>query len=158
MNKKQFLIATVAALLSVSSVSATDITGVTGNNGIFNIDPSHVNGDVGYRQYDNFNLSQGDIANLIFKYGNSRDIETFINLVNNGVKIDGILNTMRDGNFYNGHAVFITPGGMAIGASGVLNVGTLSVITPTEEKYNTLKGEYDARNYTNINNISNLIN
>lgn len=100
MNKKQFLIATVAALLSVSSVSATDITGVTGNNGIFNIDPSHVNGDVGYRQYDNFNLSQGDIANLIFKYGNSRDIETFINLVNNGVKIDGILNTMRDGNFY----------------------------------------------------------
>lgn len=158
MNKKQFLIATVAALLSVSSVSATDITGVTGNNGIFNIDPSHVNGDVGYRQYDNFNLSQGDIANLIFKYGNSRDIETFINLVNNGVKIDGILNTMRDGNFYNGHAVFITPGGMAIGASGVLNVGTLSVITPTEEKYNTLKGEYDARNYTNINNISNLLN
>ena len=87
MNKKQFLIATVAALLSVSSVSAaTDITGITGNNGIFNIDPSHVNGDVGYRQYDKFNLSQGDIANLIFKYGNSRDIETFINLVNNGVK------------------------------------------------------------------------
>ena len=158
MNKKQFIIATVAALLSVSSVSATDITGVTGNNGIFNIDPSHVNGDVGYRQFDNFNLSKGDIANLIFKYGNSRDIETFINLVNNGVKVDGILNTMRDGNFYNGHAVFITPGGMAIGASGVLNVGSLSVITPTEDKYNTLKGEYDARNYTNINNISNLLN
>ena len=29
MNKKQFFIAAVAALLSVSSVSATDITGVT---------------------------------------------------------------------------------------------------------------------------------
>ena len=97
MNKKQFLIATVAALLSVSSVSATDITGVTGNNGIFNIDPSHVNGDVGYRQYDNFNLSQGDIANLIFKDGNTaRNLETFINLVQNGVTINGILNTMRD--------------------------------------------------------------
>ena len=119
MNKKQLFIVAVAAVLSVSSVQATDITGITGNNGIFNIDPAHVNGDVGYRQYDNFNSSQGDIANLIYKYGNSRDIETFINLVNSGVKIDGILNTMRDGNFYNGHAVFITPGGMAIGASGV---------------------------------------
>ena len=158
MNKKQLFIVAVAAVLSVSSVQATDITGITGNNGIFNIDPAHVNGDVGYRQYDNFNLSQGDIANLIYKYGNSRDIETFINLVNSGVKIDGILNTMRDGNFYNGHAVFITPGGMAIGASGVLNVGSLSVITPTQDNYNTLKGEYDARNYTNINNISNLLN
>lgn len=159
MNKKQLIIAAIAATLSVSGAfAATDITGVTGNNGVFNITPDKLNGEVGYRKYDNFNLSAGDIANLIYKYGNSRDINTFINLVQNGVKIDGILNTMRDGNFYNGQAVFITPGGMAVGASGVLNVGSLSVITPTNDAYNNLKSEYTSNNFTNINNISSLLN
>lgn len=159
MNKKQLIIAAIVATLSVSGAfAATDITGVTGNNGIFNITPDKLNGEVGYRKYDNFNLSAGDIANLIYKYGNSRDINTFINLVQNGVKIDGILNTMRDGNFYNGQAVFITPGGMTVGASGVLNVGSLSVITPTNDAYNSLKGEYASNNFANINNISSLLN
>lgn len=159
MNKKQLIIAAIAATLSVSGAfAATDITGVTGNNGVFNITPDKLNGEVGYRKYDNFSLSAGDIANLIYKYGNSRDINTFINLVQNGVKIDGILNTMRDGNFYNGQAVFITPGGMTVGASGVLNVGSLSVITPTNDAYNSLKGEYASNNFANINNISSLLN
>lgn len=159
MNKKQLIIAAIAATLSVSGAfAATDITGVNGNNGVFNITPDKLNGEVGYRKYDNFNLSAGDIANLIYKYGNSRDINTFINLVQNGVKIDGILNTMRDGNFYNGQAVFITPGGMTVGASGVLNVGSLSVITPTNDAYNSLKGEYASNNFVNINNISSLLN
>lgn len=159
MNKKQLIIAAIAATLSVSGAfAATDITGVNGNNGVFNITPDKLNGEVGYRKYDNFNLSAGDIANLIYKYGNSRDINTFINLVQNGVKIDGILNTMRDGNFYNGQAVFITPGGMTVGASGVLNVGSLSVITPTNDAYNSLKSEYASNNFANINNISSLLN
>lgn len=159
MNKKQLIIAAIAATLSVSGAfAATDITGVTGNNGVFNITPDKLNGEVGYRKYDNFNLSAGDIANLIYKYGNSRDINTFINLVQTGVKIDGILNTMRDGNFYNGQAVFITPGGMTVGASGVLNVGSLSVITPTNDAYKSLKGEYASNNFANINNISSLLN
>lgn len=157
MNKKQLFIAAVAAVLSVSSVSATDITGVTGVNGVYNIEAQKTNGDVAFRQYNNFNLSEGDIANLMYKYG-TKDIETFINLVNNGVNINGILNTVRDGNFYNGHAVFITPGGMAIGASGVLNVGSLSVSTPTQSAYDALKGEYAAGTYDNIMNVSKLLN
>lgn len=165
MNKKQLLIAAMAAVLSVSGANAaSDITGVTGSpvsggGNIFNINPEKVSADIGYRQYENFILEHGDIANLLFHDKISgRDLETFINLVNNGVKIDGILNTMRGNDFYNGHAVFITPGGMTIGASGVLNVGTLSVITPESNRYNALKSEYESGNYSNINNISTLLN
>ena len=158
MNKKQLFIAAIAAVMSVSCVNATDITGITGNNGIYNINPEKVNGEVGYRKYNNFNLTEGDIANLIYKFNNSKDINTFINLVQSGVNINGILNTVRDGSFYNGRAVFITPGGMTIGASGVLNVGSLAVATPTSPAYNKLTSEYAAGNYTNINNISHLLN
>lgn len=160
MNKKQLLIAAVATVLSVSCANATStITDfANGGSGTFNIDPAKINGDVGYRQYQDFTLGKGDIANLIFKYNNTKDINTFINLVQNGVNVNGILNTMRDGNFYNGHAVFISPNGLTVGSSGVLNVGTLSVATPTTSAYNQLSKEYAAGNYDNINNVSHLLN
>lgn len=160
MNKKQLLIAAVATVLSVSCANATStIDGfANGSNGTFNIDPAKINGDVGYRKYNNFTVGEGDVANLIFKYQNTKDINTFINLVQNGVNVNGILNTMRDGNFYNGHAVFISPNGLTVGASGVLNVGTLSVTTPTTSAYNKLLTEYAAGNYENINNVSHLLN
>ena len=158
MNKKQLIIAAMAAVLSVTGANATSITGVSGSNGVYDINPAKVNGDVGYRAYDNFSVSSGDVANLIYKYnlGDQRNIETFINLVKNGVDIQGALNTVRNGNFYNGHAVFITPGGLTIGSSGVLNVGRLSVATPTTSDFNSLKGQYDADNFVNINQISQL--
>lgn len=159
MNKRRLVVAALAVALSVTSASASDITGITGVNGVFNINPDQINGDVGYRQYDNFNLSQGDIANLIFqgiKNGSIRNIEAFVNLVQNKIDINGIVNSMRDGKFHNGHAIFISPNGMTIGASGVLNVGTLSVATPTQQKYNELLNGYKVGDFTDINQISKL--
>ena len=124
------------------SVVASDISGVTGNNGVYNINPTHSNGDVGFRHYENFNLSKGDIANLIYKYG-ATDIETFVNMVDNQININGIVNTMRDNNFYNGKAIFISPNGMVVGASGVLNVGSLGVYAPSQGNYDTLRLKQD---------------
>ena len=124
---------------------------VTGENGVYNIDPTARNGNVGYRKYENFDVSAGDVANLIYKYG-SKDIETFVNLVDNQININGIVNTMRDGNFYNGKAVFISPNGMVVGASGVLNVGSLSVATPTTEDFNAFK------NAPNTNTLGDVLN
>lgn len=139
MSKKTTRLSVAALLMALTfvmqqslttSVQATDITGITGNNGVFNIDPSGANAGIGFREYQNFTLSKGDIANLIFKYGTS-DISKFVNLVDNQININGLVNTVRDGNFYNGEAIFVSPNGMVVGESGVLNVGSLSVLTPT---------------------------
>lgn len=134
MNKKQLLIAALATIMSISAASATNITGANLQNGVYNISPEKINGDVGYRQYSNFDLSQGDVAKLIYqghKSGELRDLGTFINLVGNEVKINGVLNAVKaDGT---GHAVFITPTGFTVGGSGVINAGTLSVITPIQQ-------------------------
>ena len=162
MNKKQLIIAALATILSVSAANATStITGITnGGSGTFNINPLKANGDVGYRYYDNFKLGQGDIANLIFRMqnGDQRAINTFINLVGGSDKaqINGILNSIRDGSFFDGHTVFMTKNGLTIGSKGVVNVGTLSVLAPTN--FDKIKSEYDAGNYTNINNISAMRN
>lgn len=159
MNKKQLIIAAMATALTISAAHATNITGVNGNNGIYNIDPGMVSGDVGYRQYTNFDLSEGHTANLIFqgyKNGEVRNINSFINLVQNGIKVNGIVNTMRNNNFFNGHAIFISPNGMTVGSSGVLNVGQLSVIAPTQNKFNELTSAYGTKDFETLNKVSKL--
>lgn len=159
MNKKQLIIAAMATALTISAAHATNITGVTGNNGIYNIDPGMVSGDVGYRQYTDFDLSAGHTANLIFqgyKNGEIRNINSFINLVQNQIKVNGILNTMRGNNFFNGHAIFISPNGLTVGSSGVLNVGQLSVIAPTQNKFNELTSAYGTKDFETLNQVSKL--
>ena len=69
-------------------------------------------------------------------------LNTFISLVNGQVNINGIVNALQQvgGGLKNdGNMIFISPQGMVVGASGVLNVGSLSVITPTQSNYDTLK-------------------
>ncbi|MBO6087417.1 leukotoxin LktA family filamentous adhesin [bacterium] len=152
--KKTELVIAIALFLSIIPVQATDISGVTGNNGVYNITPEMMSGDVGFRQYENFNLSEGDVANLIFNKttnGQNDKLESFVNLVNNKVDINGILNTVRNGEYYNGNAIFITPNGFTVGASGVLNVGSLSVATPTIATYNRLLDEYSKEDLQGIN-------
>ena len=131
-----------------SGAHASMITGIApehGSNGnIYNIDPSVLNGDIGFRLYEEFQLDKGDIANLIFKYG-EKNVEKFVNLVDNTININGIVNTMRDGNFYNGQAIFVSPNGMVVGASGVLNVGSLTVLTPDQNKFDQFKTDYEIR-------------
>ena len=128
---------------------ATNITGVTGNNGVYNINPTDIKGNVGFRNYSNFNLSEGDIANLIFKHGSS-NLAKFVNLVDGKININGIVNTMRDGNFYNGQAIFVSPQGMVVGASGVLNVGSLAVYTPSTADYKDYKANYMTKDLSSV--------
>ena len=142
--RKLFSATVIAAFLTqqmlIVPALASDISNVTGQNGVYNIDPTGINSDVGFRKYANFKLSEGDIANFIMNYDGT-DISKFVNLVNTRIDINGIVNTLRaDGAFSNGGLVFISPEGMVVGASGVLNVGSLSVLTPTQEDYQKFKG------------------
>lgn len=159
MKKSKIVSFAIALVLTAQYAFASNISGIAGNNGVFNINPEIATGDTGFRHYENFYLSQGDIANLIFKYG-TRGLDKFVNLVDNTINIQGIVNTMRDNNFYNGHAIFISPNGMIVGEGGVLNVGTLSVLTPTATTYDKLKENpksFKLKNYQNETNADILI-
>ncbi|MBR1461702.1 leukotoxin LktA family filamentous adhesin, partial [bacterium] len=127
----------------------SEITGITaGGSGTFNIDPTSIDGNVGFRSYDVFNLSEGDIANLIY----TGQMDTFVNLMqNNAFNINGIINTMNaDGGFANGKAVFVSPKGVVVGASGVLNVGSLGMYTPSPDKYNSLSNSLNAATWNSF--------
>ncbi len=114
--------------------------GITQNGNTYNIEAAKTSGSTGFRHYDKFNLTQGDVANLIYKDNYTK----FVNLVNNQVNINGIVNTMKGNNFYNGHAIFVSPNGIVIGASGVLNVGSLSLLTPSQSKFDDFKSAYNS--------------
>ena len=119
----------VQQTMTLSVFAASTISGVTnGGSGSFNIDPTAKNNGTGFRHYQDFNVGKGDVANLNFA-----DINTFVNMVDNQVVINGIVNSVRNNGFYNGKAVFISPNGMVVGASGVINVGSLGVYTPTSK-------------------------
>ena len=130
-----------SSITAAGAVSGDAVHEVNGNK-IFDLAPSAANGDVGFRHYNNFKLGEGDIANLLFNYAGG-NIEKFVNFVNNKIEINGLLNTMRGNNFYDGAAIFVSPNGMVIGSSGVLNVGSLSVLTPSQKEYERFSGMGD---------------
>lgn len=165
--KKRTLIAVAATLaiaMSVGCANATNITGATKSGSTYTVKPQDINGNVGYRKYDNFNLSKGDVANMDFRGTKiqggkevTKDVKSFINLVGNKVQIDGVLNSTKNGSFYNGNAIFITPGGFAVGSSGVVNVGQLHVATPSTANYNKLIKNYGTtEGFKAINNVSKI--
>ena len=120
----------------------------TGNT--YNISPESIDNKVGFREYSKFNLTEGDIANLIY----SGNMETFVNMMHNdSFTINGVVNTMKDSNFYNGKAVFISPKGVVVGASGVLNIGSLGIYQPdpaNNEFYNNLRSNKTAVNFNSF--------
>jgi len=134
----------VALLLQMVTVNAqaSDISGVnpmqSGGSNIYNINPEKVNSSgLGFRQYEKFNLSNGDAANFIMT-----DISKFVNLVDSKVNINGLVNTVNaDFSKSNGGLVFVSPEGFVVGSTGVLNVGSLSVYTPDSNSYKKLSSD-----------------
>ena len=130
-------------LLNVApAFAATNITGVSGNNGVYNIEAAKISGDTGFRQYTDFTLDNGDVANLQFRKG-GQDYGKFVNMVDNQININGIVNSVRGDAFYNGHAIFVSPQGIVVGASGVLNVGSLTMAAPHKDKYDDFKEAFN---------------
>ena len=164
MSKKQLAVSLVSSALILQAAcysaafAASSIIGsggaltVSPETGAYDIRPEAIKGDTGFRKFSKFELGQGDVANFIFRALNEKvqtgsgetgytDISKFVSLVDGQVKINGIINALDNlnGNLSNGHLIFVTPNGMVVGSSGVLNVGSLSVFTPTTDSYNLLK-------------------
>ena len=133
-----FVLACSMMFFNVAPVFATNITDVQGNNGVYNINAAKVSGSTGFRHYKDFSLDNGHVANLKFDQGYNK----FVNLVDKQVNINGIVNSVKNNAFYNGHAIFVSPNGIVVGASGVLNVGSLTIATPSSGKYNDLRSAY----------------
>ena len=86
-----------------------------------------VQGAVGYNSFDRFNVDAGKVVNLHLPGGTDH----LLNLVHNQrTTIDGMLNAVKGGQI-GGHVLIANPHGIVVGSQGVVNVGALSLMTPT---------------------------
>ncbi len=143
------------------AIAESNISGVAnGQSGSFDIHPDIANGDFGFKHYGNFELGKGDVANLIFALKNGDiSVDKFVNLVDNRIIINGVLNGILKNGDIGGHAIFVSPNGMAVGASGVINVGSLTAIAPTQQAYtkymvDSAIGSALPEGYTHENNLA----
>lgn len=100
---------------------------------VHNIDPEKVvSNDFAYNRFKEFDLNQGHIANLSFG-----GASTLANLVNKQININGIVNAVKNGNI-DGHLIFLSPDGIAVGSSGVINAGQFTGLVPTRTAFDAL--------------------
>ncbi len=96
-----------------------------------------VNGRNAFNSFSRFDVNPGNTVNLHVPDA----ARNLLNLVHDkGTRIDGTLNALQNGRV-GGNVFFANPHGMVVGASGVVNVGALSVTTPTPQFMN---GFFDA--------------
>src|SRR5690348_16524625 len=88
-----------------------------------------ISGGNAFNSFSQFQLGGGNTANLYVPNGASN----LINLVRDGqTVINGTLNAYKNGSI-GGNVYFEDPFGFVVGAGGVINVGSLTVNTPTQQ-------------------------
>ena len=90
--------------------------------------------------FKDFNLSANDIANMYFntKVPDGADRANLVNFVNDRIDINGTVNAIQNKQI-GGNLFFLSKDGMAVGKSGVINTGSLYVMTPTADYIDNMK-------------------
>ncbi|MBP6194337.1 MAG: leukotoxin LktA family filamentous adhesin, partial [Methyloversatilis sp.] len=119
------------------------LTTVTTAGAVTDVRTGTISGNAGFNSFKSFNVNAGHTANLHVPAG-------AVNLVNivrdTRTDIQGTLNAIRDGRI-GGNVYFANPHGFVVGAGGVVNVGSLSVSTPTQgfvDRFFNAAGQPDA--------------
>ena len=160
-------------VMSPTAVDALDITDANKQTvyaptkeGIYNIYAQKIHNKNAINEFEKFQLDANHIANLYFHIeGGTINAENLLNFVNTRIDINGTLNAIKDGKI-GGNLFFLSPGGMVVGKSGVINTGSLYVMAPSwtqnlkdkdQRSYEILKGNFATGAYedTELEGIKN---
>ena len=85
---------------------------------------------VGLNAFKHFELGNNQIANLYFKTSptDTNVLNSLVNTVENQISISGTVNAVRNGKI-GGNLYFLSRNGMVVGSTGVINAGSLTVMT-----------------------------
>ena len=149
---------------SINKVNNNGSIEVNGN--VTNIWADKVVSNSAVNVFKDFQLDANNIANMYFntKGGSGADAANLVNFVNSRIDINGTVNAVKD-NKIGGNLFFLSKDGMAVGKSGVINTGSLYVMTPAtgidinSQEYNYtyegLRGTFDSGSEANINTALN---
>lgn len=140
-------LAAMGVAMAPALADASTVTKVGGENEfkdsstkVANIYAMGQKGKVATNIFSDFKLDAGHIANLYFKTkDSSTESENLVNLVNSKVDISGTVNAVKN-NTIGGNLFFISPKGIAVGKTGVINAGSLTMLTPTDDAFEKMLG------------------
>lgn len=105
-------------------------TNVAINGNVTDVTTTKVINKTAINVFDKYQVSQGNVVNMWFGTKDSSSNANLVNLVNSKIDINGTVNAVQnkkiDGNMY-----FLSSEGIAVGAGGVINAGSLTLMTPT---------------------------
>lgn len=102
-------------------------------DGVANIWADRVVDKTAVNVFNKFNLSQNEIANMYFGLKDTKhDAANLVNFVNDRIDINGTVNAIQNSQI-GGNLFFLSKDGMVVGKSGVINTGSLYVMTPTPD-------------------------
>ena len=115
---------------NITLPNSLDKTYLQNGSNVAHIYAEQASGDVGLNRFKTFEVGAGQIANLYFKTSatDTNHLNTLVNTVQEQISISGTVNGIKDGNV-GGNLYFLSPKGMVVGSSGVINAGALTVIT-----------------------------
>nr|MDT0250780.1 leukotoxin LktA family filamentous adhesin [Endozoicomonas sp.] len=128
--------ATIGLLLSGSALAVEhdiqavgDFTGVTSNNNIHEITSKKMSGTSAINVFNKFVVGSSHTVNLQVP----DNADKLVNIVrgSEAPAVHGIMNSYKSGSL-GGDVVFASSAGFLVGESGVVNVGSLSIKTPTD--------------------------
>lgn len=145
-----FAIGLLGTGLSVPAIAATEIsrpagwnqTTITANGNRYDIHTEKFvnNNKTGINRFDKLSLDAGNIANLHLNNASGTiSADRLLNFVNQQIKVDGTVNAVKDGKI-GGDLIFVSPQGMAVGSTGVINAGSFTAVAPTQDEYETWTG------------------
>lgn len=131
------------------------------NGSVINIWADKVIDKTAVNIFESFGLNPNEIANMYFGLKETNhDSDNLVNFVNSRIDINGTVNAIQNSQI-GGNLFFLSKEGMAVGKSGVINTGSLYVMTPTNkfmESITTVGGTADtgtaAENLAHITNIT----
>ena len=124
----------------IKADSALQNTVIDKGNGVTEIWADKVVGNAAVNVFDKFQLDANNIANMYFNtMGNKNPAkDNLVNFVNSRIDINGTVNAIKD-NKIGGNLFFLSKDGMAVGKYGVINTGSLYVMTPTQDFMDTVQ-------------------
>lgn len=123
---------------SINKVNNNDTIKVNGN--VTNIWADKVVSNSAVNVFKDFQLDANNIANMYFntKGASGADAANLVNFVNSRIDINGTVNAIQNSQI-GGNLFFLSKEGMAVGKSGVINTGSLYVMTPTADYIDNMK-------------------
>ena len=142
----------MAAEINQNGVPFKTATNINVYGNITDISTTTTNsaGNIGINTFGRFNVNQGDIVNLNLINNQNK----LVNLIfdSSASQINGVVNSYMNGSI-GGTVLFANPNGFVVGKSGVFNVGSLTLMTPTTNYMKSLFND----GVVNDSNLDSLI-